>query len=89
MPIIKSFKSTTIWKAFILNAFAASLIIVLAIWLKSYFQVLKDKDGNVINNSMTFKSVGLLFAITFISSIMAYIFLWILTGYGGGMLVDK
>ena len=34
MPLIKNFKSTSLWKAFVLNSVTASIIVVLAISVK-------------------------------------------------------
>ena len=80
MALIKGLKSTTITKAFFLNAVASALIVVLAILIKSKFDNIFGKD-NV-------KSIGLTFLITFIVSLLSYFTLFWLVGYGKGMLSE-
>lgn len=86
MPLIKDFKSTTRWKAFILNSIAASMSIVVALIAKSYFEVYTDDKGNLITVNTSKKSMLITFIITFIATLTSYFILYFLTGYGGGQL---
>jgi hypothetical protein len=90
MPLIKGFKSTTIWKAFLLNSIVATLVIFIAITVKNQFDRYQDsKTKNIIRVKMTFKSVVLTLLATFSASMVAYIFMYFLVGYGGGQLANN
>ena len=43
MPLIKGMKSTTIWKAFFLNALASTMIIFITVTVKEKFDTFKNK----------------------------------------------
>jgi len=88
MPIIKGFKSTSVWKAFLLNSFASTLVIFIAVTVKERYDTFTNKKNEEINRSTNFKSIGLTLIATFIASMVAYVFMWIVFGFGGGMLVD-
>ena len=45
-PLIHHFRATNIWKAFVLNSIATTLIIFIAMTVKSRFDTYTDKDGN-------------------------------------------
>ena len=83
-PLYTGFRSTTIWRAFILNSIASSIIIVLAILFKDYFDKYKDKDGRegVLHN--TWKSIVITIGVTFIATFSAYALMWFTLGYGYG-----
>ena len=92
MPLISGFRSTTIWKAFILNALASSLIILVAITVKDKldtYKYTKSEQSYDIIRKTSFKNLIFTFVITFVSSLTAYIILYILFGYGGGFLVNN
>ena len=96
MSIIKNFKSTNIWNAFILNSIVTTLIVVMALSVNEIF----DKYVIHIENeySQTHKIVRtnillnliITFIITFIISMITYSLMYLIFGFGGGMLViDK
>ena len=81
MPLIKGFESTTILKAFLLNSLASTLIILLAITIKKYYDQLIQQKFNKF--TMIIKTLVFTFLTTFIS----YYSLYFLFGYGKGMLI--
>ena len=85
MPLIENFKSTSILKAFILNSLASSLVIFIAILVKSDFDNYKIIEKNLIRTT-TFKSLLFTLLFTFLSSLIAYTILYFIFGFGGGML---
>lgn len=91
-PIIKTFKATSYFKAFILNALVAGIITALAIELRLQ---LEDNSSNyykfwtnVYNVKRLRESHKLIvsFFITFIVALVAYHSFFILFLYGGGQL---
>jgi ABC-type spermidine/putrescine transport system permease subunit I len=88
MTLIKGMKSTSIFKAFFLNSIASTLIIFIAITVKERFDTFKDKKNNKIVRSSSFKSIGLTILVTFISTMIAYTTMYIIFGYGGGLLAS-
>ena len=93
MPLISGFRSTNVWKAFILNSIASSLVIIIALIVKSNFDTFSNnkninKDTNGLKQQTNFKSIMLTIIATFISSMIAYSTMYFLFGYGGGMLVN-
>lgn len=91
MPLISGFRSTNVWKAFILNSIASSLVIIIALTVKSNFDTFSNnKDINKdVKQRTNFKSIMLTIVATFISSMIAYSTMYFLFGYGGGMLVNN
>ena len=89
MVLIHNFKSTTRWKAFILNSFAASLSIVVALMVKSYFDVYTDDKGNIITVRIKYFYYLITFLITFIATFSSYFLLYLFFGYGGGQLTQS
>jgi ABC-type spermidine/putrescine transport system permease subunit I len=89
MPLISGMKSTSIWKAFILNAMASTLIIFIAVTVKEYFDTYKDKKDQEIVRTTTFKSISFTIAATFIATLIAYTTMYLIFGYGGGLLVNS
>jgi len=86
MTIITGFRSTTVWRAFILNALATSVAICVAILLHIYFYA--DKYRHVKMNRMI-ENVVLMFLITFLATFTSYVILNAVFGFGGGMLVNN
>lgn len=91
-PVIKSFKATSYFKAFILNALVAGIITALAIELRLQ---LEDNTSNyykfwvnVYNVKKLKESHKLLvsFIITFVVALIAYHSFFLLFLYGGGQL---
>ena len=91
MPLISGFKETSIWKAFILNSIVSSLVIIIALTVKSKFDTFSsnNKDTNEVKQQTNFKSILLTILATFISSMIAYSIMYFFVGYGGGMLVTN
>jgi len=88
-PLYTGFTETHLWKAFILNAVANSIIIFLAIYLKENFNHVYDKDGNDITIKNTWKSTVITMGVTFIATMSTYVLLWFLIGYGRGQLSPR
>lgn len=106
MPFIKNFKSTNIWKAFVLNSIATTIIIFVSITTKNYLdnyttinyttslnsknttKYSTDQDHKIIRKT-NFQSILITLLITFSTSMLAYTIMYILFGFGGGMLVPS
>lgn len=84
-PIV-NFQATTIWKAFILNSIASTLIIFVAMSIKDRFDKFYDQKGNVVTRSTSVKSVIATLLVTFLSCMIAYTTLYLIFGFGRGML---
>lgn len=89
MPLIKGFRGTSIWKAFVLNSIAASLVIFIAITIKGHFDEYIDKNNNKVKRITTLKSIVLTLLLTFGASMVAYTILHLIVGFGGGMTVPE
>lgn len=87
MPLINNFRSTNIWKAFVLNSLVASIVIVIGITVKSHFDTytIKDDKGK-IKRRTNFISISLTILFTFLTSFVAYTIMYFVFGFGGGML---
>ena len=88
MPLIKNFRSTNIWKAFILNSIAAAIVIVIGITVKDHFDTYTTDDDSKgkITRKTNFTSISLTILFTFLTSFVAYTIMYIVFGFGGGML---
>ena len=86
--LVKGFQATTIWKAFILNSIASTLVIFIAISIKDHFDNYSSetKGTEFVTRRTNVKSVILTLSVTFLSSMTAYILLYILFGFGRGMM---
>lgn len=84
MPVIGNFKSTTILNAFILNALTASIVILMAIEINNKF-INKTNTGKQTYNT----SLPTRLLLTFISTFLAYTIMYIIFGFGGGMLITS
>ena len=78
-PLIPNFKATSFTKAFILNALVTSLIAFTAVCAH-------DLVGKNIKKTIYVYLSTII--ITFLSAIICYFVMYILFGYGGGMLVS-
>jgi hypothetical protein len=87
MPIIEGIQSTTIWKAFLLNSITSTLIIFISITIKERFDQFKDKDNRPITRTTNPSSILLTLSSAFITAMIAYTIMYLLFGFGGGMLV--
>ena len=88
IPFIKNFKATTIVKAFILQAMAATIVIFIAVTLKGKYDKYTDKHGTTIVNEITWRSVVFTLLFTFATALFAYSMMFWIFGYGGGMLIQ-
>ena len=84
-PLFHNLTATTFFKAFILNAIAASLIATLSIQTREYLDQVGRKAKGGWNLSDFTKSLIVLI-VSFISSLFVYFVLFLITGFGGGML---
>ena len=80
MALIKGLRSTTYTKAFILNAIATALIALVAVEMKSAL-------GNKKTDIDPIAQALINFVVTFITAISVYFLLYLIFGFGGGMLV--
>ena len=80
-PLINGFESTTIFKAFLLNSLASTLIIFLAITIKKYYDKLIEQKFN----KFTMMLHTLFF--TFITTFISYYLLHLVFGFGKSMLI--
>ena len=80
MPLIRGFHATNIKKAFLLNAIAAALIASVAVIVKDR---LDAKTTLVYTDKFT-----VVLIITFIYAIIVYNILYLVFGFGGGMLTN-
>ncbi len=88
MPIIKNFRATNVWKAFILNSMLTSIVILVSITSKQYLDnyIDLDDDDNKVIHKTSFKSLIITLILTFIVSMISYIIMYFTFGFGGGML---
>jgi len=83
MAIIKGFRSTDVWNAFVLNGIATSIAVIVAIFLKDFW----DKQNNSSHVRITKRQIIITFISTFAAVFLAYTALHLIFGFGGGMLV--
>lgn len=85
MSLIKGFRSTDVWHAFILNSIATSIAVIVALFFKDFWNKRNNKDYTPIDK----KQLIITFISTFIAAFLAYTALHIIFGFGGGMLVQN
>lgn len=94
--LIKGFKGTTIWKAFILNSIVSALVVVIAITVKSELDNWKitgtDYDSYDPNykakRDTSFQSIMITTVVAFMASMITYVAMYYAVGFGGGMIVS-
>ena len=90
MVLIHDFNSTSLWKAFVLNSLVTSLVILIAITLKSNLDSYIDVDKKTkIPNRIDWFSLIITLLVTFCTTLIAYLIMYVLFGFGGGMLVES
>jgi hypothetical protein len=103
IPLIKGFKATNRSNAFILNSLRAALVIVLTIASKDYFDKYvkievnhtdndndgDDDDHSVIIRKTNIKSLLISFLVAFSVSMITFSTLYVVFGFGGGLLTDE
>ncbi len=90
MPLIKNFRATDVWKAFILNSLLTSVIILVSITSKQYLDnFVEDDDANTTNKNIrktSLQNILISFVLTFIISMLSYTIMYYTFGFGGGMV---
>ena len=103
IPLIKGFKSTNRTNAFLLNSLKSALVIVLTIATKDYFDKYveidikhadtdddnKHDDHVVISPENNIKSLLISFVVAFSISMLAFMVLYVIFGFGGGLITDE
>lgn len=84
MAIIKGFRSTNVWRAFILNGIATSIAVIVGIFLKDFW----DRKNNKKHRRISTRQMVITLASTFAAVFVAYSVLHFIFGFGGGMLVQ-
>ena len=86
-PLIKNFKATNITNAFIINAFSVALIASTSIQVRAYLDRLDLDKTNKWQLSETQKGL-IVFITAFTVATITYTSLYLIIGFGGGMLAD-
>ena len=81
--LISGFKATSIWKAFFLNSLILAIVAVGAVESKAFV----EKLGWFEDHDEVVKALGT-FLITFFVGLFSYLLMYLVFGFGGGMLVD-
>ena len=90
MVLIHHFHSTSLWKAFILNSMVTSLVILIAITLKSNLDnYISVDDTTNIHRITNWYSITITLLVTFCTTLIAYLIMYLLFGFGGGMLSES
>lgn len=85
MPLIHNFSSTTLWKAFILNALAMALVTGLTASLTVSIDDIFKKKKKELN---TGERIGISMAIALVAALVIYGILYLVFGFGKGMLAN-
>lgn len=92
MPLIRNFRATDVWKAFILNSLLTSIIILVSITSKQYLDnFIEDNDTTITGKNVRKTSVPniiISFVLTFIISMISYTIMYYTFGFGGGMVAS-
>ena len=80
-PIV-NFQPTTITKAFLLNALVTTLITVFAIYIKNVIE--EEYSTKIYSNK---QRILLHITVTFLVSVVLFVFFRFLLGFGGGMIM--
>lgn len=88
IPLIRGFFATTYFKAFVLNAVAAAFIAALSIEMRSYLDNIGRKAKGGWDLSDVTKTT-IVFVSAFTIAMVVYACMYLLVGFGGGMLTDK
>jgi len=95
LPLFKNFQTTSLFKAFIINAIVAALISTLTIEFRLKLE--NEKSDYYVYASKFFRNSKLsefhkvlsVFALSFLISFFIYHLMCFLFAYGGGMLTTK
>ena len=88
MTLIKGFRATNVWNAFILSSIVSAFSVTIALLLEYTMDDYVDKHGNRldIKRKNSSGTIILTFITTFIASFLAYMLLYYVFGMGCGML---
>ena len=89
MVLVKGFKATTIWKAFLIYSIVSSITIVLALVIKGRldtFKGTKDSDKE-IKQTTNWLSILLTLLGAFVASFATFAFMYFVFGFGKGLVV--
>jgi uncharacterized membrane protein len=90
MPLIRNFRATDVWKAFILNSLLTSVIILVSITSKQYLDnFIEDDDTNETGKNIrktSLQNILISFLLTFIICMLSYTIMYYIFGFGGGMI---
>ena len=90
MVLIHHFHSTSLWKAFVLNSMITSLVILIAITLKSTLDIDIDIDKqSKVTERTNWFSIIITLLVTFGTTLLAYLVMYLTFGFGGGMLTQS
>lgn len=95
IPIINNFYATNIFKAFILNAISVALVATMAIELRRELNNVKGRFYLLVNplfagSALTERQKAIVVAtVSFLGAIFVYHFMYIIFGFGGGMLAPR
>ena len=94
MPLVHGFRSTSIWRAFVLNSIATTLVIFIAVTVKGQLDTYKadsgsEHDDTDVTRRTNLTSVVVTLLATFLTSMAAYTLMYVVFGFGGGMVVDE
>lgn len=90
MVLIHHFNSTSLWKAFVLNSMVTSLVILIAITLKSNLDNYITVDDKTSRRGVTnWYNTTITLLVTFCTTLISYLIMYLLFGFGGGMLVES
>tara|TARA_B110000008_G_C16962028_1_gene560532 strand:- start:1883 stop:2182 length:300 start_codon:yes stop_codon:yes gene_type:complete len=85
-PLIKNFRATTLRRAFFINAVAVAIIAALTIEVRLYVYKNAAKKSLFFYNVSHLNKVIFVITSSFIIAIIVYLLLYLITGYGGGLI---
>ena len=88
MTIFSDLRSTTICKAFFLNAIVTALVVVVTITAKSLLDKSEIDDKGKVKHGLSVRSVTVTFIVSVTACILSYMAMYVLFGFGGGMLIN-
>ena len=91
IPFTNKFRATNVHKAFLLNAVATSFIVTVTLLVKdiAYEKFKETQTRSDIFKYLNWKTYAASAVTTFLASLVSFYVLYILFGFGGGMLVRK
>ena len=89
MPLVRNFQATNVWKAFVLNSIVTTLTIFMAMTIRDHFDIYTDvSNDNTVKRKDSMKSKIAVLLAAFCTSMIVYIFMYFVFGYGRGMLAS-